>query len=234
MLKKTLILGGSRGIGSVIKQVLVARGDFVYTASRGDFLDKNHIKVNLPNKIEIDENVRLNYIIFAHRYRGKCWDEDFDVTVKAIDILINQMENSFCDEAAIVILGSNAGHFVLNEQSASYHATRAALIGLTKYYAAILGKKGIRCNLVMPTTLIKPENAHFFTETNNIRKLIERITPLCRMGCAQDIANAVDFLCSEKSSFITGQSLFVDGGLSIMGQETIARELLQQRHLNEK
>ena len=223
--KTTLIIGGSKGIGSIIKQVLVERGDLVYTASRSDLSDPNHFKIDLPNQIEIDDTIKLNYLIFSHRYRGHEWDEDFSITVKAVDILINQLKDLFFDEASIVILGSNAGHFVLEEQSASYHATRAALDGLVKYYAATLGHKGIRCNSVLPTTIIKPENEHFFTKENEVRKMIERITPLRRMGNAKDVGNAVDFLCSEKSSFITGQSFFVDGGLSIIGQESIARQM---------
>jgi len=103
---------------------------------------------------------------------------------------------------------------------------------LVKYYAATLGHKGIRCNSVLPTTIIKPENEHFFTEGNDVRKMIERITPLCRMGTAKDVANTVGFLCSDKSSFITGQSFFVDGGLSVIGQESIAREFIAQKHPN--
>jgi 3-oxoacyl-[acyl-carrier protein] reductase len=231
-IKTTLIIGGTRGIGSVIKQVFIERGDHVYTASRRDLSDANHINVNLPNRIDIDSKIKLNYLIFAHRYRGQDWDDDFDITVKTCDILINQLGDSFLDEASIVVLGSNAGHFVLDEQCASYHASRAALVGLVRYYAAKLGHKGIRCNSVLPTTIIKPENEHFFTKENEIRKMIERITPLHRMGNAKDIANTVEFLCSERSSFITGQSIFVDGGLSIIGQESIAREYISQKNQN--
>jgi len=90
--KKTLIIGGRRGIGSVIKQVLVDRGDHVYTASRSDLSDANHFKIDLPNKIEIDDTIKLNYLIFAHRYRGQEWGDDFNITVKAVDILINQLK----------------------------------------------------------------------------------------------------------------------------------------------
>ena len=50
------------------------------------------------------------------------------------------------------------------------------------------------------------------------------------MGEADDIANMVEFLCSPKSTFITGNSFFVDGGLSLVGQETIARNLLGCTH----
>lgn len=230
--KTTLIIGGTRGIGSVIKEVFTGRGDQVYTASRRELSDANHIKVNLPNQIEINNNVKLNYLIFAHRYRGQDWDDDFSVTVKACDILINQLKDVFVKDASIVILGSNAGHFVLEEQGASYHASRAALSGLVKYYAAKLGHKGIRCNSVLPTTIIKPENEHFFTKENSIRKMIEKITPLRRMGNARDVANVVEFLCSERSSFITGQSFFVDGGLSIIGQEGVARGYIEEENMD--
>lgn len=232
--KTTLIIGGTRGIGSVIKQVFLERGDIVYTASRSALPDPNHFTIKLPDKIAIDKNLKLNYLIFTHRYRKKEWDDDFKITVKGVDRTITLLQDSFLDEASIVILGSNAGHFVLEEQPASYHATRAALEGLTRYYAVILGEKGIRCNCVLPTTVIKPENKDFFTKDNEVRKMIEQITPLQRMGTAQDIAGMVEFLCSTKSSFITGQSFFVDGGISVRGQESIARQLSSLEHPNEK
>ena len=72
--------------------------------------------------------------MFTHRYRGTDWDDDFDVTVKSIDVVINALVDGFQSEASIVIIGSNAGQFVVDEQSASYHATRAALEGLGRYY----------------------------------------------------------------------------------------------------
>ncbi len=232
--KRSLIIGGTRGIGAVVKEVFTSRGDDVSTASRTNSADPKHFFINLPDHINLDRNIDFNYLVFAHRYRGTDWDDDFDITVKSIDLIINRLRDNFSSEASIVILGSNAGKFVVDEQSASYHASRAALVGLVKYYASTLGYKGIRCNLVLPTTIIKPENEHFFTEENQIRKMIERITPLRRMGTAKDVANVVEFLCSEKSSFITGQSFFVDGGLSIRGQESIAREYNEQKHPNTK
>lgn len=232
--RTTLIIGGTKGIGSVIKLSLVERGDLVFTASRSALPNENHFEINLPEKIEFNDSLKLNYLIFTHRYRGHDWDQDFDITVKAVNSLINQLKNSFLDEASIVILGSNAGNFVLEEQSASYHASRAALFGLMKYYAATLGYKGIRCNIVLPTTVIKPENKNFFSSDNAVRQMIQKITPLGRMGTAEDIANMVEFLCSDKSSFITGQSFYVDGGLSIIGQENIAREFNAQKHPNSK
>ena len=232
--KTTLLIGGTRGIGLAIERTLTSRGDYVYTASRSPASKANHININLPSEINIDKSVKLNYLIFSHRYRGENWDDDFAITVKAVDILINQLNGSFLDEAAIVILGSNAGKIAVQEQSASYHASRSALDGLMKYYAATLGSKGIRCNLVLPATVMKPENHQYYTKDNTIRQMIERITPLRRMGTAEDVANLVEFLCSEKSSFITGQSFCVDGGLSSIGQESIARMNTSQEYHKQK
>jgi 3-oxoacyl-[acyl-carrier protein] reductase len=229
--KIALVVGGTRGIGSVITKQLTERGDQTYTASRRNLVDPNHIKVDLPNGIDLSDDIKLNYLIFAHRYRGLSWDEDFDVTLKTVEKTIDQFKDQFLPEASIVILSSNASQFVLQEQPASYHATRAALNGLTRYYAATLGKQGIRCNAVLPSTLIKPENEQFFTPENPTRNMIEKITPLNRMGSALDVAYLVEFLCSEKSSFITGQSLFVDGGLSVIGQEWIGRDYLSSKSI---
>ena len=153
---------------------------------------------------------------------------------KGVERTIEMLKDSFLDEASIVVLGSIAGHFIFEEQSASYHATRTALEGLNRYYAVTLGGRGIRCNCVLPSTVIKPENKDFFTIDNEVRKMIEKITPLGRMGNAEDIANMVEFLCSKKSSFITGQSFFVDGGISVRGQENIAREIFALKHPNGK
>ena len=103
-----------------------------------------------------------------------------------------------------------------------------------KYYAVNLGEKGIRCNCVLPNSVIKPENKDYFTKNNDVRRMIEQITPLKRMGTAKDIANTVDFLCSPKSSFITGQTIFVDGGISVRGQDSIARQMKSLKHPNVK
>lgn len=223
--KTTLIIGGTRGIGSVIKNTLTERGDEVYTASRSDLDDPKHFKIDLPDNSNIDLSEKLDYLVFAHRYRGPDWSAEFDVMVKSCNIIITHLKKVFSNKASIVVLGSNAGDFVIEEQSAAYHATRSALCGLVKYYGVVLGPMGIRCNALLPNTLIKPENEQFFTKENDVRKMIEEITPLRRMGTAEDIANAVSFLCSEKSSFITGQSIYVDGGLSLVGQENIARKI---------
>ena len=77
----TLIVGGTRGIGSVVKQMFLDRGDRVYTASRSVDSESNHFTIRLPDISELDKNIKPNYLVFTHRYRGTDWDDDFDVTV---------------------------------------------------------------------------------------------------------------------------------------------------------
>lgn len=110
---------------------------------------------------------------------------------------------------------------IVPEQNASYHYTRGALETLVKYYACNLGNKNIRINCIQATTMFKPENKFFYNKKNIKRKILEKITPLKRMGAAQDIANVVDFLTSDKSSYITGATIPVDGGLRLLSQAAI-------------
>jgi len=222
----SLIVGGTRGIGLAVKSALISRGDTVYTASRTGSESTNHIIANLPCELKLNSNFKLNYLIFTHRYRGVNLHKDFEVTLRAVCVVVEQLKNSFIGDSSIVIMGSNAGHFAVLEQNSLYHGLRAALEGITRHYAVKLGDLGIRCNVVLPSTIIKKENINFFNPDNDVRKMIEKITPIKKMGTAEDIANCVEFLCSPKSSYITGQSIFVDGGLSVVSQESIARNLL--------
>ena len=82
----------------------------------------------------------------------------------------------------------------------------------------------IRVNCVLPTKIYKPENVKFFKKKGNKdRNLLERITPLRRMGNSKDVANLIEFLTSDKSSFLTGTIIPLDGGLRLVGQEQIAK-----------
>ena len=111
---------------------------------------------------------------------------------------------------------------MLDDQNDVYHYTRGALEGLVKYYACSLGKKGVRINCIQPSKLLKPENKNFFLKKNNKdRKILEKITPLGRMGTSEDIANLTSFLTSDYSTFITGVIIPVDGGLRLLSQESI-------------
>ena len=84
-------------------------------------------------------------------------------------------------------------------------------------------KKNIRFNCILPSTILKNYNRDFYENNSNISDLLKEITPLGTIGEDMDVANMVDFFCSEKSKFITGQIIFLDGGISLEGQESLSR-----------
>ena len=95
---------------------------------------------------------------------------------------------------------------------AVYTSSKAAVIGYTKALAAEVGPSGIRVNCVAPGFIMTDMNAHFSKEDI---EAFASDTPLEKVGSSEDVAKAIYFLASDDSSFITGQTLCVDGGRSV-------------------
>ncbi|UXY16147.1 SDR family oxidoreductase [Chitiniphilus purpureus] len=95
---------------------------------------------------------------------------------------------------------------------AAYSATKAALDALTRSLAKELGPAGIRVNSVAPGFMATEMTAEL-TEQQKAR--IVRQTPLARMGTVEDVSSVVRFLLSEDARFVTGQTIVVDGGLTV-------------------
>ena len=95
---------------------------------------------------------------------------------------------------------------------APYSAAKAGVIGLTRALAKELGPSHIRVNCVAPGVIATDMNAHLSGED---MEMLADETPLGRIGQPEDVANAICFLAGEEASFITGQTLCVDGGMVI-------------------
>ncbi len=109
----------------------------------------------------------------------------------------------------IVLVGSFVEKLGCSCESV-YTATKSAMTGLCKSLASELGNLNIRINVVAPGFIDTKMNNNL---NNEAKTEIANITPLQRLGNVCDVANAIIFLANENSSFITGQTLFVDGGL---------------------
>jgi NAD(P)-dependent dehydrogenase (short-subunit alcohol dehydrogenase family) len=116
---------------------------------------------------------------------------------------------------SIVNLASAAG-LVGNPGSAAYGASKHGVVGLTKTGALEYARQKIRVNAVCPGAIETPMLSRIFEVIPQRGARMAEIEPVGRLGTPDEIANAVLWLCSEDSSFVTGTALSVDGGLTAM------------------
>jgi NAD(P)-dependent dehydrogenase (short-subunit alcohol dehydrogenase family) len=242
--KHSIIIGGTKGVGRELAVLFATAGQHVTAVGRapGEFPQVSGGTIEgfagtaeEPEALlsaltrQIAKRGTISSLVFLQRYRGNgdAWTGELTVSLTATKVLLEGLTAHFDEHAerSVCIVSSNASSFIARNQSVAYHATKAAITQMARFYAVKLGKLGIRVNVVSPCTFVKQESASFFAEQPELQSLYARITPLCRMGTAREVAMAVAFLCGPDASFITGQDLTVDGGLSLVMQDTLAREV---------
>lgn len=130
-------------------------------------------------------------------------DSVFNLTKAVIKPMMKAKSGSIINMTSVVGISGNAGQ-------ANYAASKAGVIGFTKSVALELGSRNIRCNAIAPGFIATEMTAAL--DEKATQKWNEAI-PMKKLGKPEDIANACVFLGSEMSSYITGQTLNVDGGL---------------------
>lgn len=142
------------------------------------------------------------------------WDEVINTNLKSVYNLTKQVirpmmkakSGSIINMSSIIGIRGNAGQ-------ASYAASKAGIIGFSKSIAQELGSRNIRCNAIAPG-FIETDMTHYLKEGEASKAFLEKI-PLGRFGKASEVADTVLFLASDMSTYITGQTLSVCGGLNI-------------------
>ncbi len=238
-----LVIGGSKGIGRSVVQTMTQRGYLVSVISRKqpqEKIKKVHYwdaDITKPGRFlkVFNEIIRrqgqLNHLVFCQQFRGAGddWAGQIETSLTAVKRVIGSAVDHFENikgRNTIIIVTSIAGRLIAAEQPVGYHVAKAGLEQMTRYYALTLGAKGIRVNAIAPNMVLKEENKDFYLRNKKIYDLYRKISPLGRMVASDDVAHTVAFFCSSQSAGITGQSLVIDGGVSLQEHAALARALM--------
>jgi NAD(P)-dependent dehydrogenase (short-subunit alcohol dehydrogenase family) len=236
-----VVVGGTRGLGRVVVDRFLARECRVSVVSRqrpADFpeganlrhfaadLESNKNFGDLCNQIA-KASGPIRYLVLSQRFRGQGdpWAGEIQVGLTASRDLIEGFATRFVEtgDRAIGVVSSVYAEFVGSSQPVGYHVVKGGLNAMVRHYAATLGRRGIRVNAIMPLTYLKQESRAFYEKNEKLMDTYRCLVPLGRLGTAEESADALDFLCSERASFINGQCLFLDGGVSVVWPEEVAK-----------
>ena len=129
----------------------------------------------------------------------------FNLIHAVTPVMLKQRSGSIINMASVVGVSGNAGQ-------TNYSASKAGMIGLAKSIAKELGSRGVRANAIAPGFIIT-DMTHALSE--EVRKQWEAQIPLRRGGTPEDVANVATFLASDLSSYVTGQTIHVCGGMNM-------------------
>jgi NAD(P)-dependent dehydrogenase (short-subunit alcohol dehydrogenase family) len=141
------------------------------------------------------------------------WDRTIDINLKGVWLCLKYEIQQMLKQGgggAIVNMASVTG-LIGSAGAAAYSASKHGVIGLTKSAALETAKSGIRINAVCPAVIETPMGERLFSAPA-VHKQVIGLHPIGRIGRPAEIAEAVLWMCSDRASFMTGQSLVLDGG----------------------
>jgi 3-oxoacyl-[acyl-carrier protein] reductase len=241
--KAAIVTGGGAGIGLAIARTLAQGGaniaipDFNREAAESAAAELKALGVEaLPFQADVADAARMAEVVEATaeafggihilvnnagitrdnlllRMDEEQWDAVLRTNLRGVYVaskavlrtMVRQRQGAIVSIASVVGLMGNAGQ-------ANYSASKAGLIGFTKSLAREVASRGIRVNAVAPGYIATEMTAKLSEDT---RQAIRGTVPLGSLGEPQDVAEAVRFLCSEASRYITGEVIRVDGGMAM-------------------
>lgn len=141
------------------------------------------------------------------------WDKMFAINTRPTFLLAQKFRAALAQSKGSIVAVASMSGLYPHPPHGGYSASKAALIMLCKQLAQEWAQYGIRTNAVAPGMIETGIVGALYTH-KNIREQREAMVPLHRIGQPQEIANIVEFLASPKSSYVTGQVLLADGGLT--------------------
>lgn len=149
----------------------------------------------------------------THECTEENWDHTIDVNQKGVWLCMkHQIPVMLIQGKGVIVNNASVAGLVGFQNLPAYVASKHAIIGLTKSAALEYAKKGIRVNVVCPGVIKTPMIDRFTGNNKEVEKQFENQEPIGRLGQPEEVANAVIWLCSDQSTFVTGVTLPVDGG----------------------
>lgn len=229
--KNYLIIGGTSGIGHAICKQLIELEANVFSVSRSETSDIDgviHIQADVLGDLSAISNQlpsKLDGLVYApgsinlkpfNRLSTSDFLKDFEINVlgavKIIQLTINALKSA--GSSSIVLFSTVAAATGMSFH-ASVAASKSAIQGLAISLAAEYSQSKIRVNVIAPSLTDTPLAAALLS-TDEKRIASDKRHPLGRIGNADEIADAAVYLLSDQSSWMTGQVLRLDGGMSVI------------------
>ena len=235
--KKILVTGATGGIGKALVQKFVSlEGNVLATGTKNEKLDDlkkefpniNVLKFDISEHSKIEEfienvssqlvgldilvnNAGINMDNLSLRMKEDEWKKVIDLNLGSTFFLCKygikkMLKNKY---GRIVNITSVVGH-TGNIGQSNYAASKAAIIGMSKSLAIEYAKKNITINCVSPG-FIQSKMTDSIVE--NIKAVLTSRIPMAKLGKGEDVANTVAFLSSDAASYITGETIHVNGGM---------------------
>ena len=239
--KVVLITGATGGIGKSIARKMREKGaKLILSGTRQDVLNNivsefgNEAKAIVTDLNDKDDIISLadeaekyfgqidvlinNAGVTADnlfmRMKDEDWEKVININLTAGMRLTRQVIRGMIKQrfGRVIFISSVVG-YTGNAGQTNYSASKSALVGLTKSLALEVASRGITCNLIAPGFISTPMTDKLSDDQkNNIVKNI----PVNRLGMPDDISNACVYLASDEASFITGSTLHINGGMSMV------------------